>query len=97
MARIVRFHSIGGPELLQIDELDLGAPGPGEVRIRVRALGVNRAECMFRRGVYPEIPIFPAKLGYEAAGEVEAVGEGVRLQRVLLECEPVPFVGRFIP
>jgi NADPH2:quinone reductase len=77
MSRIVRFYSIGGPEVLQIDELELGAPGPGEVRIRVRALGLNRAECMFRRGVYPETPILPAKLGYEAAGEVEAVGEGV--------------------
>jgi NADPH:quinone reductase len=57
--------------------VDLGAPGPSEVRIRVRALDLNRAECMFRRGVYPEMPVLPAKLGYEAAGEVEAVGEGV--------------------
>jgi NADPH:quinone reductase-like Zn-dependent oxidoreductase len=77
MSRIVRFHRIGGPEVLQFDELDLGAPGPGEVRIRVRALGLNRAESMFRRGIYPELPVLPAKLGYEAAGEVEAIGEGV--------------------
>ncbi len=77
MSRVVRFHRIGGPEVLQIDELDLGAPGPGEVRIRVRALGLNRAESMFRRGIYPEAPVLPAKLGYEAAGEVEAIGEGV--------------------
>jgi NADPH2:quinone reductase len=77
MSRFVRFHSIGGPEVLQIDELAVGAPSPGEVRIRVRALGLNRAECMFRRGVYPEMPVLPATLGYEAAGEVEAVGEGV--------------------
>jgi NADPH:quinone reductase-like Zn-dependent oxidoreductase len=56
MARIVRFHRLGGPDALQFDELDLGAPGPGEIRMRVRALGLNRAECMFRRGVYPEVP-----------------------------------------
>jgi NADPH2:quinone reductase len=57
--------------------MNVGAPGPGEVRIRVRALGLNRAESMFRRGIYPELPTLPAKLGYEAAGEVEAIGEGV--------------------
>jgi NADPH:quinone reductase len=77
MSRVVRFHRIGGPEVLQVDELDLGAPAPGEVRIRVRALGLNRAESMFRRGIYPEVAILPAKLGYEAAGEIEAIGEGV--------------------
>ena len=77
MSRIVRFHRIGGPETLQIDDLDVGPPGPGEVRIRVRVLGLNRAESMFRRGIYPEVPVLPAKLGYEAAGEVEAIGEGV--------------------
>ncbi len=77
MSRVVRFHRIGGPEVLQFDDLDLGEPGRGDVRIRVRALGINRAESMFRRGVYPEVPVLPAKLGYEAAGEVEAIGEGV--------------------
>jgi NADPH:quinone reductase len=77
MSRVVRFHRLGGPEVLQFDEVDLGAPGPGEVRMRVRVLGLNRAESMFRRGIYPEVPVLPAKLGYEAAGEVQAVGEGV--------------------
>ena len=77
MSRVVRFHRIGGPEVLQIDEVDVGAPAAGEVRIRVRVLGLNRAESMFRRGIYPELPVLPAKLGYEAAGEVEAIGEGV--------------------
>ncbi len=77
MPRIVRFHRLGGPEVLQFDELDPGAPGPGEVRISVRVLGLNRAESMFRRGVYPEVAELPAKLGYEAAGEVEAIGDGV--------------------
>jgi NADPH:quinone reductase len=77
MARVVRFHRTGGPEVLQIDELDVGAPGAGEIRLRVHALGLNRAEAMFRSGAYLEPPNLPARLGYEAAGEVEAVGPGV--------------------
>jgi NADPH2:quinone reductase len=77
MSRIVRFHRTGGPEVLQIDELDIGQPKAGEIRIRVRALGLNRAEAMFRSGAYLENPNLPARLGYEAAGEIEALGEGV--------------------
>jgi NADPH:quinone reductase len=77
MSRIVRFHRTGGPEVLQLDELDIGRPKAGEIRIRVRALGLNRAEAMFRSGAYLENPNLPAKLGYEAAGEIEALGEGV--------------------
>ena len=77
MSKVVRFHRTGGPEVLEIDEIDLGAPGPGEIRMSVRALGLNRAESMFRLGAYLEEPQLPSKLGYEAAGEVEAVGEGV--------------------
>jgi NADPH2:quinone reductase len=77
MARVVRFHQTGGPEVLQIEDVDIGAPGPGELRIRVRALGLNRAESMFRSGMYLEDPKFPAKLGYEAAGTVDAIGAGV--------------------
>lgn len=77
MSKIVRFHRIGGPDVLQLDELDIGAPKAGEVRIRVRALGLNRAEAMFRSGAYLEAPVLPARLGYEAAGEIEAIGEGV--------------------
>ncbi len=76
MARIVRFSKTGGPEVLKIDEVDVRPPGPGEVRIAVKALGLNRAEAMFRSGHYFEEPKFPARLGYEAAGTVEAVGEG---------------------
>jgi len=77
MARVVRFHRIGGPEVLQIDTLDVPAPAAGEVRISVKALGLNRAEAMFRWGQYLEEPKLPSKLGYEAAGTVEAVGAGV--------------------
>jgi NADPH:quinone reductase len=77
MARVVRFHKTGGPEVLQIDEIDIGAPGAGELRLRVHAIGLNRAEAMFRSGMYLETPVLPAKLGYEAAGTVEAIGAGV--------------------
>ena len=77
MSRIVRFHRTGGPEVLQIDDLPVAAPKAGEIRIRVRALGLNRAEAMFRSGAYLEVPRLPARLGYEAAGEVDAIGEGV--------------------
>lgn len=82
MARIVRFSKTGGPEVLTIEEADLRPPGPGEVRIAVKALGLNRAEAMFRSGQYLEQPKFPARLGYEAAGVVEAVGEGVSALKV---------------
>lgn len=77
MAQIVRFHKIGGPEVLQIDTVDVPPPASGEVRIRVKALGLNRAESMFRSGVYLEEATFPSRLGYEASGLVESVGPGV--------------------
>ena len=54
-----------------------GRAGAGEVRIRVDAIGLNRAEIMYRDGVYFDQPVFPSTLGYEAAGVIEAVGEGV--------------------
>jgi NADPH:quinone reductase-like Zn-dependent oxidoreductase len=77
MPTIVRFHELGGPENLKLEELPTQGPGKGEVRLRVKALGLNRAESMFYRGQYLEQPSFPSRLGYEAAGVVEAVGEGV--------------------
>jgi NADPH:quinone reductase-like Zn-dependent oxidoreductase len=77
MPRIVRFMQTGGPEVLQIDKLEVPAPGPDEVQIRAKALGLNRAESMWRRGEYIEDPILPARLGYEVAGTIEAIGEGV--------------------
>src|SRR5262245_51544093 len=76
MARIVRFYETGEPEVLKIEHLDVPPPGKGEVQISVKALGLNRAEAMFRRGEYIEQPDFPARLGYEAAGTVAAVGPG---------------------
>ena len=78
MSRIVRFHKTGGPEVLQIDNIDIPPPSPDEVRIKVKALGLNRAESMFRSGKYVEEPKLPSRLGYEAAGIVEAVGSNVK-------------------
>ena len=78
MARIVRFHQIGGPEVLRLEEVEVPPPGKGEVQINIKALGLNRAEEMFRRGQYLEEPKLPARLGYEAAGTVAAVGPGVQ-------------------
>ena len=77
MPTIVRFHQLGGPENLKLDELPTQQPGKGEVRLRVQAVGLNRAESMFYHGGYLEQPHLPSRLGYEAAGVVEAVGKGV--------------------
>ncbi|MEO6677340.1 MAG: zinc-dependent alcohol dehydrogenase family protein [Pseudomonas sp.] len=77
MARIVRFHTTGGPEVLRIEELEVAAPKAGEIQIEVKALGINRAEVMYRLGQYTFEPKLPTTLGYEAAGRVLAIGEGV--------------------
>ena len=77
MARIVRFHQLGGPENLKIDEVPLRNLKKGEVKLRVQAVGLNRAESMFYHGMYLEEPTLPAGLGYEAAGVVTEVGPGV--------------------
>ncbi|BCZ79481.1 zinc-dependent alcohol dehydrogenase family protein [Paraburkholderia terrae] len=77
MTRAVRFHQTGGPEVLQFDDVQVASPQSGEVQIRVKALGINRAEVMYRTGKYVIDPQFPAKLGYEASGEVVAVGANV--------------------
>lgn len=77
MARVVRFHQFGGPDVLRIDEINIGDPGENEVRIRVKTLGLNRAEALMRAGAYIELPALPARLGLEAAGTIEALGENV--------------------
>lgn len=78
MARTVLFHELGGPEVMGLEDVEVGEPAPGEVRIRVDAIGLNRAEALFRSGNYIEsVRKFPARLGAEAAGVIEAVGDGV--------------------
>ncbi|MGW1912431.1 zinc-dependent alcohol dehydrogenase family protein [Streptomyces sp. NPDC002076] len=77
-ARTVLFHEVGGPEVFTVEEVGLPDPGPGEVLVRVEAIGLNRAEAMLRAGTYWYQPTLPgSRNGYEAAGEVVAVGEGV--------------------
>jgi NADPH:quinone reductase-like Zn-dependent oxidoreductase len=77
MPKIIRFHETGGADVLQIEDLPLEEPGESEVRLKVEAIGLNRAEVMFREGQYLEDPELPSRLGYEAAGIVDAVGPGV--------------------
>ena len=81
-AKIVRLHSLGGPEVLKIEELPLVTPKAGEVRIKVQAIGLNRAEVMFRTGHYLEQPEFPSRIGGETAGVIDAVGPDVTELRV---------------
>ncbi len=68
---------MGDADVLKIEDLPLEEPKPDEVRIDVEAIGLNRAEVMFRRGQYLEKPKLPSGLGYEAAGVVSAVGADV--------------------
>ena len=77
MPKIVRFHETGGADVLKLEDLPLAEPGKGEVRLKVEAIGLNRAEIMFRKGQYLETPQLPSRLGYEAAGVIDAVGSDV--------------------
>ena len=75
MANGIRFHQIGGPEVMQWESIEVGEPGPGDVRVRHAAVGLNFADTYFRSGLYPAA--LPAGMGVEAAGTIEAVGAGV--------------------
>jgi len=75
MDKAIRFYEAGGPEVLRLEDVAVGEPGPGEVRLRHVAVGLNFADTYFRNGTYP-IPL-PAGMGVEAAGIVEAIGPGV--------------------
>ncbi len=77
MSRVIRFERAGGPDVLHFVETEMPAPDPTEVRIKVKAIGINRAEAMWRVDDYIEGVNFPAGLGYEAAGTVDAVGVDV--------------------
>ena len=75
MAKAVRFYEAGGPEVLCYEDVEVGDPGPGQVRLRHVAVGLNFADTYFRSGIYP-IPL-PNGMGVEASGVVQAVGDGV--------------------
>jgi NADPH2:quinone reductase len=75
MATAIRMHCTGGPEVLELEQVEVGEPGPGQVRLRHAAVGLNYADTYFRNGTYP-MPL-PAGMGVEAAGVVETIGAGV--------------------
>lgn len=75
MTQKIQISQTGGPDVMQLVNQDPGAPGPGEVRLRQHAIGLNYIDVYFRTGLYPQS--LPGGLGLEGAGEVEAVGEGV--------------------
>ncbi|HEY4540785.1 MAG TPA: quinone oxidoreductase [Noviherbaspirillum sp.] len=75
MVKAIRINETGGPEVMQLVDVDVGAPGPGEARVRHVAIGLNFIDVYFRNGLYSQ-PL-PAGLGMEGAGVVEAVGDGV--------------------
>lgn len=77
MPRVVRFHAYGDASVLRIEEIASRPPASDEVQIAVRAIGLNRAESMFRSGQYLQEAVFPSQLGYEAAGVVQALGSDV--------------------
>jgi len=80
VANAIRIHETGGPEVLRWESVELPKPGPGEVRVRHTAVGVDYADVYYRTGVYPvELPVIP---GHEAAGVVEELGQEVSDLRV---------------
>ena len=76
LVHAIRIHKNGGPEELRYEQVQVGDPGPGEARVRHTAIGLNFTDIHHRTGRYP-VPQFPQVIGMEAAGVVEAVGEGV--------------------
>ena len=76
MVKAIRIHRTGGPDAMQWEDVEVGTPGPGEIRIRHEAVGLNYIDVYFRTGLYPA-PSLPFTPGMEGAGVVEAVGEGV--------------------
>ena len=77
MSRTIKFSKAGGPEVLEFIDEQVAAPAPHEVRIKVKAIGLNRADVMWRSDAYIEPVKFPAGLGYEVAGIIDAVGKDV--------------------
>jgi NADPH:quinone reductase-like Zn-dependent oxidoreductase len=77
MSKVVRVYEHGGPSVLRLEDIYVSNPGTGEVRVRIEAIGLNRSEAAFRAGLYPVRPKLPCLIGYEAAGTIEALGDGV--------------------
>jgi NADPH:quinone reductase-like Zn-dependent oxidoreductase len=80
--KVIRFYQTGGPEVLRIEDVCWPKPVGNEVLIRVRAVALSRPDLLWREGAYFENPVFPAQIGYEAAGTVESVGPEVKSLKV---------------
>src|SRR5215467_3036980 len=76
MTKVFRFHEIGGPDVLRLEEVDVGPPGEGQVRLRHTAVAVNYRDICVRSGLHP-VASLPSGLGLESAGRIDAVGPGV--------------------
>jgi NADPH:quinone reductase-like Zn-dependent oxidoreductase len=94
MPKVVRFYVLGGPENLKLEDQPSQPPGEGEVRLRVQAVGLNRAEALYMRGYYFEKPQLPSRLGYEAAGVVEEVGPGVDRELIGKQVSTTPGISQ---
>lgn len=88
--KIVTFSEYGGPEVLKLVDAPVPVPGQGEVRIKVAALGLNRADILYRSHLYTEEAVFPSRIGYEASGIVDAVGTGVDTLKVGDKVSTIP-------
>jgi len=77
MTKAIRFYEFGGPEVLKLEEIDLGEPGPGQLRLRHTSIGFNFLDGLVREGKYPVLPTLPSLMGTEGAGVIEAIGDGV--------------------
>src|ERR1700751_5034518 len=77
IAKMIRFHQVGRPDVLKVEDALLRGPKPGEVVLRMEALGLSRIDALWREGSYFEQPVFPSGIGYDAAGVIESVGAGV--------------------
>ncbi|WP_020590423.1 quinone oxidoreductase family protein [Kiloniella laminariae] len=77
MTKAIRFHEYGGPEVLKYETVEVGQPGPGEIRLKQTAIGLNFIDVYHRTGLYPQASL-PSGIGLEAAGIIEAVGPGVK-------------------
>src|ERR1041385_1352028 len=75
--KAARFHEIGNPEVLRVEDVEKPKPGPGQALVKVHVIGVNFADTLLRRGTYISQPNLPETPGYEAAGIVEELGPGV--------------------
>ena len=77
MSKVVRINEFGGPDVLCIEDEDVGAPGPGEVLLQQTGMAMHFADTMLREGKYHLKPDLPSAIGLDGAGIIEAVGEGV--------------------